>query len=89
MAFEFPANPSTGDTYSIFTWNGEAWTRTPSETSDLESRLAALETKTESITNFSAPTGADGEPADYNILIIDKSSGEVKTIPAPDFIEPE
>lgn len=89
MAFEFPANPSTGDTYSIFTWNGEAWTRTPSETSDLEPRVEALEVKTESITNFTGPTGADGEPTDYNILIIDKSSGEVKSIPAHDFVEVE
>lgn len=89
MAFQFPTNPSVGDTYAAYTWDGEAWNATPSESSDLEARIQALETKSASITNFSAPTGADGEPADYNIVIIDKSNGSVKTIPAPDFIEVE
>ncbi len=89
MAFEFPAAPSVGDTYSRFTWDGVAWNVTASESSDLELRLAALETKTEDIRNFTAPTGADGEPGDYNVLVVDKANGQVRAIPAPDFIEPE
>ena len=89
MAFEFPTNPSVGDTYSLFTWDGEAWNRTTAESSDLEARLAALETQSSDIRNFTGPTGADGEPSDYNLLVIDKENGQVRSIPAPDLIEVE
>ena len=78
MAYEFPSSPSVGDTYSGFTWNGSAWVRTSSGIGS-----GGL------ITELTGPTGADGEPADYNIVVVDKSSGQVKTIPAPDFIEVE
>ena len=27
MAYEFPSNPTVGDTYDSFTWNGSAWVR--------------------------------------------------------------
>ena len=43
----------------------------------------------DNIQELASPTGADGEPADYNIVVIDKANGSVKTIPAPDFIEVE
>lgn len=41
------------------------------------------------IRELTAPTGADGEPADYNLVVLDKATGTVKTIPAPDLIEVE
>jgi hypothetical protein len=41
------------------------------------------------ITSLYGPTGADGLPADYNMVIVDKATGEVKTIPVFDTIEPE
>lgn len=101
MAFEFPSNPSVGDTYSIFTWNGDSWDRTPPAVTaeTLATRLALLEEQIQSPPQFvragddvrllTAPTGADGEPADYNIVVVDKSNGSIKTIPAPDYIEVE
>ena len=91
MALEFPASPSVGDIYSRFTWDGEAWSLTPtdSDCSDLDERVTALEVLTSDITNLTGPTGADGEPSDYNVLVIDKSDGQVKAIPEPNYIEPE
>ena len=88
MAYEFPINPTIGDTYSKFTWNGSAWAVAAVD-AGLETRVATLEEIASDIRNFTAPTGADGEPADYNVVVVDKSTGQVKTIPATDVIEPE
>lgn len=41
------------------------------------------------VRELTAPTGADGEPSDYNIVVIDKADGSIKTIPAIDVIEVE
>ena len=41
------------------------------------------------VRELTAPTGADGEPADYNIVVLDKSTGTIKTIPSIDVIEVE
>ncbi len=89
MAYEFPTNPTVGDTYSKFAWNGAAWVLAVPEATDLESRVAELEEKATDIRNFVGPTGADGEPEDYNVLVIDKANGQVRAIPATDSIEPE
>ena len=79
MAYEFPINPSVGDTYSDFTWNGSAWARTSTGGGTFDGL----------ITDLMGPTGADGVPPNYNIVIVDKATGEVKTIPAFDYIEVE
>ena len=205
MAYEFPSNPSVGDTYSIFTWNGSAWARTVASGGDTGTQFEFESTSLGALYNFSpssasnpgrftlapdqaapteiqinsttangtdltnawlfdaisghtiyvqqrddasryaayavtgsgiliddvltapitplvihgelnnnaecvryaktyglnvirsgddireltAPTGADGEPVDYNLVVLDKSNGSIKTIPAPDFIEVE
>jgi hypothetical protein len=205
MAFEFPTNPSVGDTYSLFTWDGEAWNKTAVEQTPTSTEFTFQNTTTgttynyrntpnpssgqwslqpnqssptsihingvtagntdltnlwlldaieghtiyaqdrddasnfglykitgpavtdndhldipctkvdgsgsfrnnqecvlvtrtyglgvirqgDNIQQLASPTGADGEPSDYNLVIIDKSNGSVKTIPAPDFIEVE
>lgn len=92
MAYQFPASPSVNDTYAQYRWDGSAWVVASTGGGvdpALESRIAVLEAQAQSITNYNAPTGADGEPADYNIVIVDKSDGSIKTIPAPDYIEPE
>ena len=41
------------------------------------------------ITSMFGPTGADGLPADYNYVVVDKATGEVKTIVPQDVIVPE
>ena len=74
MAYQFPQDPTVGQVYGIFAWDGSAWVRR---------RTLRL------ITDLEGPTGADGTPAEYNIVVVDKSSGQVKTIPAPDYIEVE
>ena len=87
MAYEFPASPQVGDTYSSFAWNGLAWVRTSASLApDLEGRLAALETKAEDIRNLFAPTGADGTPADFNYVVVDKATGKVRTINPDEYI---
>ena len=84
MAFVFPESPSVGDTYQGYTWNGEAW-KLPS----FDSRVQALEDKVADIRNFTAPTGADGEPADYNVVVVDKATGQIRSIDPPDVVEVE
>ncbi len=79
MAYQFPSNPSAGDTYANFRWNGSSWDRISTGGSSFDGMITDLE----------GPTGADGEPAAYNIVIVDKATGEVKTIPAFDYIEIE
>ena len=87
MAYEFPASPEVGDTYSSFAWNGQAWIRTSGALApDLEGRLAALEAKAEDIRNMFGPTGADGTPADFNYVVIDKATGQVRSIDPDDYI---
>lgn len=41
------------------------------------------------VTDMHGATGSDVVPGDYNILVIDKSNGEVKSIPVEDTITPE
>ena len=205
MAYEFPSNPTVGDSYSIFTWNGSGWVRTSTPTTPVSSEFTFQSTTYGAIYNYrddatpgpgafslqasqeaatfvilnaetangtdltnawlasalrgntiyiqdrddasnyavynvdqaaalvggyveipvsgvarygtfgnnqecvlmtrtnvvgliragddirqlSAPTGADGEPADYNIVVLDKSTGTIKTIPSIDVIEVE
>ena len=87
MAYEFPASPEVGDTYSSFAWNGQAWTRTSASLApDLEGRLAALEQKAADIRNMFGPTGADGTPADFNYVVIDKATGQVRSIDPDEYI---
>jgi len=38
------------------------------------------------VTQLTAPTGADGTPAEYNVLVVDKATGEIKTIDFGDYI---
>ena len=82
MAYDFPATPEVGDTYDKFTWNGSAWRMTATSGHGGTS-FDGL------ITDLYGPTGADGVPAAYNLVIVDKETGEVKTIPDYDFIQPE
>ena len=89
MAYEFPVSPAVGDTYSKFAWNGAAWIVAAPEEAALEARVTELEEKASDIRNFEGPTGADGEPDDYNLLVVDKATGQVRAIPATDTIEPE
>ena len=87
MAYEFPASPEVGDTYSSFAWTGQAWIRTSGALApDLEGRLAALEAKAEDIRNMFGPTGADGTPADFNYVVIDKATGQVRSIDPDEYI---
>lgn len=76
MAYQFPSNPTAGDTYDKFTWSGAAWTITPTGLSG-------------DITDLNGPTGADGVPSAYNLVVVDKDTGEVKVIPDYDYIQPE
>ena len=90
MAYEFPASPEVGDTYTTFAWTGQAWVRTSAPLApNLEGRLAALETKAEDIRNLFAPTGADGTPADFNYVVVDKATGQVRTITPDEYIVAE
>ena len=90
MAFNFPSNPEAGDSYEQYQWNGFAWEVTPPGLSqEASSRLLALEAKLEDIRNLESPTGADGEPSDYNLVVVDKATGQVRTIDPPDSIVPE
>lgn len=102
MAFEFPVAPSVGDTYSRFTWDGVAWNITAGGGPGLEvltQRLALLEDtlnnppaplfEGDDVRLLTAPTGADGTPADYNYLVVDKVTGQIKTIDPGDFVEVE
>ena len=87
MAYEFPASPEVGDTYSSFAWNGQAWNRTSASLApDLEGRLATLEQKAADIRNMFGSTGADGTPADFNYVVIDKATGQVRTIDPDEYI---
>ena len=87
MAYEFPASPEVGDTYASFAWTGQAWIRTSGALApDLEGRLAALEEKAQDIRNMFGPTGADGTPADFNYVVIDKATGQVRSIDPDDYI---
>ena len=90
MAFNFPPSPNTGDVYQQYQWNGFAWELKPLDLpGDATARLQVLEAKLEDIRNLQSSTGADGEPADYNLVVIDKATGQVRTIDPPDSIAPE
>ena len=103
MAFQFPASPSVGDTYFRFTWDGAAWvtfggTSSNPDLSALLARISDLEVGLQNpppvfegadIRVLTAPTGADGTPSDFNYVVVDKATGEIKTINPGDFIEIE
>ena len=103
MALQFPSNPSVGDTYSRFTWDGAAWVSfggaTPNlELSSLLLRISNLELglqdpspvfEGDDIRVLTAPTGADGTPSDFNYVVVDKATGEIKTINPGEFVEIE
>lgn len=87
MAFEFPASPQVGDTYTSFTWSGQAWIRSSAPLApNLEGRLAGLEAKAADIRNLLGSTGADPTPADFNYVVVDKATGQVRAITPDEYI---
>ena len=90
MPFNFPPAPANGELYEQYLWDGSTWKLKPSELpAEAAARLSALEAKISDIRNLQGATGADGEPADYNLVVVDKATGQVRTIDSPDTIVPE
>ena len=82
MAFNFPTNPETGETYEKYIWNGTSWAIQATGGGSGGS-FDGL------ITDLYGPTGADGMPAEKLWVVVDKATGEVKVIEDFDYIEPE
>ena len=82
MAFNFPSNPTSGDVYDKYTWNGTTWAITPTSGTGGQG-FDGL------ITDLYGPTGADGMPSEKLWVVVDRETGQVKVIEDFDYIEPE
>ena len=83
MAYQFPANPTPGDTFDKFTWNGSSWALT-AQGGGGSGNFDGL------ITDLYGPTvESDPIPTNYSLLVVDKDSGEVKTVKDYDYFTPE
>jgi len=98
MALQFPANPSVGDTYERWTWDGGSWVFSVSYEPSIEAlttRVEYLETNAvkegDDVKKLRASTVPDGtnDESDYLVLAVNTQTGDLVGLEPVPVIEAE